>query len=252
MPIIVGGGARRRPRSAGHLSSTVRLPVAVVHRPCRSPVRGRRRRGQHRGMTSPLFVTRDETLLDELLRLAAAAGVTPDVAHDGVAALRGWTRRVAGAGRCRRRRRGGAHAARRDATACTSSPGARCRPTCSGPRWRSAPRTSPSCPGSGRLGGRVAHRRRRRPARPAALTLGVVGGSGGAGRRRSRARSASSPPAPGPPSWSTSTRSARASTGCSGSRPPTGSAGTSSARPPGGSAPARCARRCRVGSGSAC
>jgi len=42
-------------------------------------------------MTSPLFVTRDETLLDELLRLAAAAGVTPDVAHDGVAALRGWT-----------------------------------------------------------------------------------------------------------------------------------------------------------------
>jgi secretion/DNA translocation related CpaE-like protein len=42
-------------------------------------------------MTSPLFVTRDETLLDELLRLAAAGGVTPDVAHDGVAALRAWT-----------------------------------------------------------------------------------------------------------------------------------------------------------------
>ncbi len=42
-------------------------------------------------MTSPLFVTRDQTLLDELLRLAAAGGVTPDVAHDGVAALRGWT-----------------------------------------------------------------------------------------------------------------------------------------------------------------
>jgi secretion/DNA translocation related CpaE-like protein len=41
-------------------------------------------------MTSPLFVTRDETLLDELLRLAAAAGITPDVAPDGVAALRGW------------------------------------------------------------------------------------------------------------------------------------------------------------------
>ena len=41
-------------------------------------------------MTAPLFVTRDDTLLDELLRLAAAAGVTPDVAHDGAAALRGW------------------------------------------------------------------------------------------------------------------------------------------------------------------
>jgi secretion/DNA translocation related CpaE-like protein len=42
-------------------------------------------------MTAPLFVTRDEMLLDELLRLAAAGGVTPDVAHDGVAALRGWS-----------------------------------------------------------------------------------------------------------------------------------------------------------------
>lgn len=42
-------------------------------------------------MTSPLLVTRDETLLDELLRLAAAAGVTPDVAHDAVACLRGWS-----------------------------------------------------------------------------------------------------------------------------------------------------------------
>lgn len=41
-------------------------------------------------MTSPLFVTRDETLLDELLRLAAAAGITPDVAPDGGSALRGW------------------------------------------------------------------------------------------------------------------------------------------------------------------
>jgi len=43
-------------------------------------------------MTRPLFVTRDDTLLDELLRLAAAAGITPDVAHDPAAALRSWTR----------------------------------------------------------------------------------------------------------------------------------------------------------------
>ncbi len=42
-------------------------------------------------MTAPLFVTRDESLRDELLRLAAAAGITPDVAPDCAAALRGWS-----------------------------------------------------------------------------------------------------------------------------------------------------------------
>jgi secretion/DNA translocation related CpaE-like protein len=42
-------------------------------------------------MTAPLFITRDQSLLDELLRLAAAAGVTPDVAPDGGSALRGWS-----------------------------------------------------------------------------------------------------------------------------------------------------------------
>lgn len=42
-------------------------------------------------MAAPLFITRDETLLDELLRLAAAAGVTPDVAPDGVGGLAGWS-----------------------------------------------------------------------------------------------------------------------------------------------------------------
>ncbi len=41
-------------------------------------------------MTTPLIVTRDETLLDELLRLAAAAGTTPEVAPDSGAALRAW------------------------------------------------------------------------------------------------------------------------------------------------------------------
>ncbi len=41
-------------------------------------------------MTAPLFVTSDQTLLDELLRLAAAAGVTPDVAPDPSTALRSW------------------------------------------------------------------------------------------------------------------------------------------------------------------
>lgn len=41
-------------------------------------------------MTAPLLVTADETLLEELLRLSAAAGTTPEVAHDVPAALRAW------------------------------------------------------------------------------------------------------------------------------------------------------------------
>ena len=41
-------------------------------------------------MTTTLIITRDETLLEDLLRLAAAAGVTPEVAPDQVAALRSW------------------------------------------------------------------------------------------------------------------------------------------------------------------
>lgn len=41
-------------------------------------------------MTPPLFVTADQSLLDELLRLAAAAGVTPEVAPDPATALRSW------------------------------------------------------------------------------------------------------------------------------------------------------------------
>ena len=41
-------------------------------------------------MSAPLIITRDESLLDELLRLAAAAGVTPEVAPDAVGGLAGW------------------------------------------------------------------------------------------------------------------------------------------------------------------
>jgi secretion/DNA translocation related CpaE-like protein len=41
-------------------------------------------------MTAPLIVTRDELLLDNLLRLAAAAGVVPEVVPDVSAALRAW------------------------------------------------------------------------------------------------------------------------------------------------------------------
>ena len=42
-------------------------------------------------MDAPLFVTDDPTLLDELQRLAAAAGVTPVLARDEADALRAWT-----------------------------------------------------------------------------------------------------------------------------------------------------------------
>lgn len=42
-------------------------------------------------LPAALIVSRDETLLDELLRLAAAAGITPEVAHDGGTALRAWS-----------------------------------------------------------------------------------------------------------------------------------------------------------------
>lgn len=41
-------------------------------------------------MTAPLVITHDQSLLDQLLRLAAAAGVTPDVAEDVGVALRQW------------------------------------------------------------------------------------------------------------------------------------------------------------------
>ncbi|MCH1867762.1 septum site-determining protein Ssd [Nocardioides sp. CFH 31398] len=42
-------------------------------------------------MTRPLLVTGDETLLEELLRLAAAAGVTPEIAADPAGVLRAWS-----------------------------------------------------------------------------------------------------------------------------------------------------------------
>ena len=42
-------------------------------------------------MNRPLFITRDETLLEDLLRLTAAAGVSADVARDSATALRGWS-----------------------------------------------------------------------------------------------------------------------------------------------------------------
>lgn len=42
-------------------------------------------------MSAPLLVTADPALRDDLLRLSAAAGVTPDVVPDRLAALRAWS-----------------------------------------------------------------------------------------------------------------------------------------------------------------
>lgn len=41
-------------------------------------------------MTRALLITADDLLLDELVRLAAAAGAVPEIARDLAAALRGW------------------------------------------------------------------------------------------------------------------------------------------------------------------
>lgn len=42
-------------------------------------------------MTGPLLATCDPDLLDELLRLSAAAGITLDIAHDPAVVLRSWS-----------------------------------------------------------------------------------------------------------------------------------------------------------------
>ena len=42
------------------------------------------------GVSGPLVVTRDVELRDELLRLCAAAAVTPDVVDDAALARRDW------------------------------------------------------------------------------------------------------------------------------------------------------------------
>lgn len=47
--------------------------------------------GQPAGMTHALLVTSDDSLLDELVRLSAAAGTTPALAGDVATALRGWS-----------------------------------------------------------------------------------------------------------------------------------------------------------------
>ncbi len=81
---------RRRRAGPGSVHSATVVEPPLSTRAIVASARPSGAAGSIAGMTAPLFVTRDQSLLDELLRLAAAAGVTPDVAPDAGAALRGW------------------------------------------------------------------------------------------------------------------------------------------------------------------
>jgi secretion/DNA translocation related CpaE-like protein len=48
-------------------------------------------KSRHMTSATALLITRDDTLLEDVLRLAAAAGVVLDVAHDTASAMRGWS-----------------------------------------------------------------------------------------------------------------------------------------------------------------
>ena len=135
-------------------------------------------------MSAPLVITRDETLLDELLRLAAAAGVTPDVAPDGVGGLAGWSAAplvLVGADVASRARRAPAATPRGRPRRLVRR--VRRRRDGGRPRARRRERRRPAQ--LGRVGGRAAHRPRRRAAPP-----GLDGRRRrGRGRRRERPRS---------------------------------------------------------------
>ena len=79
-PLRVHRGAR-----SGRLLHRPRLA-----RPPDGPAPAARCRACATPLPLPLLVTDDDGLLDELLRLCAAAGVTPEVARDAGAARRGW------------------------------------------------------------------------------------------------------------------------------------------------------------------
>jgi secretion/DNA translocation related CpaE-like protein len=130
-------------------------------------------------MTALLLITADDLLLDELLRLAAAAGATPEIARDLSTALRGWTRApaivvgadlLAGLARMGPPRRAGVHvagwgAAEEDVFRAALAVGAEhVVELPEGAPWLTALLTDLGDDPGGR-----------------GLTLGVIGGSGGAG-----------------------------------------------------------------------
>ena len=193
----------------------------------------------------PLLVTADEPLLDELLRLAAAAGSTPEVARDVPAALRAWPRApLVLVGHDLADTLARASPSRREGVfvvllAPTPDAVFRCALARRGrERGRAAAVRG--------LVGRAPHRRgRHRPgARP---DLGSHRRRQAAPeRRRSPVRSRRSPGARVRPWSSTPTRSVRASTGCSVSTWSRASVGTASATRPGGSVLERSVTPCHA------
>ena len=130
--------------------------------------------------TRTLLMTADPDLLDELLRLASAAGVELEVAHDLLAARRGYTSRrwcCSAPTRCRSGCGPGCPDAQAVVIVCRPTPTAPRRgtaPTTSGPStWRCCPR-----PRSGWSSGSAAPQGERREA---GRVLAVLGGRGGAG-----------------------------------------------------------------------
>ncbi|WP_420718885.1 septum site-determining protein Ssd [Streptomyces sp. NRRL F-5755] len=127
----------------------------------------------------PLIVTEDDTLLDDLLRLCAAAGTTPEVARGGTARSRGrgWASAplVIVGDDCAPRLCG---AARRDGVVLVAR-GADERPLWQLAVALGAERVLVLPGGESWLVDRIADAAE--GAGPAAVTVGVIGGSGGAG-----------------------------------------------------------------------
>ena len=191
----------------------------------------------------PLLLTRDRSLVDEVARLSAAAGVRPEVYDDPLAALAAWPRRPAGPGRGRPRRRGGRRPAGDGATGCTSWAGPR-RTASSAPRWPSAPARSGSCPSARAGWSTCSPTPRRRPGGggPSAS----IGGAGGAGASTfacalGQVAAARGPDAAGRhrPARARPRPDARPRVGAP------GCGGATSRRAPAGSGRGPCARRCR-------
>ena len=214
---------------------------------------------QPRAMSSPLVITADAVLLDEVQRLAAAAGVTPEVCTSDHHALTRWPDAplvlvgadvAAAFAALRPARRDATHVARArlggdDIFSVALALGAE--------SVAELPRSESWLVEVLTDAGDQAPRR--------GFTVGVVGGSGGAGATTFACAlgqigagqiGAGRPEQVGAaPSSSTSTRWVRASTGFWASSSTTASGGTRCSRPPAGSAPGHCTTRSLVETGSA-
>ena len=212
--------------------------------------------GRGHDVRPALLITRDELLLDDLLRLAAAAGVSLDVAHDttsGAARLVGGRRR---AGRRRPGRPGGRAAAAPARRRCTSSATARSRDAVFRDALAGGAADVVELPAAEALAGRAAHRRGRR----------AGGAPGGWHARAWSAGPAARAPRPSPARSALTAARGRPAVlvdldplgpgrrpgGRARRRRRPASAGTRWSAPAAGSGPARCAPRCRSRTGWPC